>query len=368
MKKNIIHPPIQFRDRPIPAPRTKKQKPVAAKRTFISQTEKALKGYTKSYEIEVRDEMDPLKQLNITRRGVEYELKKQLEQLKGCKFVLTLKVTFEKIEQKDKTITKTAYFNSHPQIILNEKDIDLSQSNQEIVNKIAVWISEGSGWVIRSIDAEYVNIVKYEPLKGSSYLELPTFLKNSSKGLINLKNKDNKCFMWCHIRHLNQQAKDPQRIKIVDKNFVSNVDYTGIEFPVTSKQYNKSEKQNNINVNVFSLKKQDIFPIYVTKENYDNTMNLLLITEEEKQHYVLIKDFNKLMYKKTKHQHRKYFCMHCLQCFSSENVLNNQKTNCVAINGTQAIKMPEKGENILKFNNHHKQLPQSFVISADFEA
>ena len=71
--------------------------------------------------------------------------------------------------------------------------------------------------VIRWIDAEYVNIVKYEPLKGSSYIELPAFLKNFSKGLINLKNKDDKCFMWCHIRHLNPQAKDPQRVKIVDK-------------------------------------------------------------------------------------------------------------------------------------------------------
>ena len=97
-EENIIQPPIQFRDKPIPAPRTKTRyftkKPVAAKRTFISQTEKALKGYTKSYEIEVGDEMDPLKQLNITKTGVEYELKKQLEQLKGYKFVLTLKVFF----------------------------------------------------------------------------------------------------------------------------------------------------------------------------------------------------------------------------------------------------------------------------------
>ena len=54
--------------------------------------------------------------------------------------------------------------------------------------------------------------------------------------------------------------------------------------------------------------------------------------------------------------------------FFSENVLNNQKTNCISINGTQNIKMPEKGENILKFNNHHKQMPQAFVIYADFEA
>ena len=140
-----------------------------------------------------------------------------MEQLKGYKFVLTLKVTFEKTEQ-----IKTAYFNSQPKMVLNQKDIDLSLPNQEILNKIAVWISEGSGWVIRSIVAEYVNIVKYEPLKGSSYIELPAFLKNSSKGLINSENKDDKCFMWCHIRHLNPQAKDPQRVKIVDKKYVSN--------------------------------------------------------------------------------------------------------------------------------------------------
>jgi len=85
-EKNIIQPPIQFIDRPIPAPRTKKQKPVAAKRTFISQTEKELKGYTKSYEIEVRDEMDPLKQLNITKRGVEYELKNSWNNSKVINF------------------------------------------------------------------------------------------------------------------------------------------------------------------------------------------------------------------------------------------------------------------------------------------
>ena len=276
---------------------------------------------------------------------LEYELKKQLEQLKGYKFVLTLRVTFEKTVEKEIT-TKTAYFNSQPKIVLNQEDVDLSEANQERLNKIAVWISEGSVWVIRSVDAEYVNIRKYAPLKGSSYIQRPLFLKNSSKGLINLQNEDDKCFMWCHIRHLNPQAKNPQRIKETDKNFISNLNYKDIEFPVILKQYNKIEKQNSINVNVFSLEKQDIFPIYVTKENYDNTMNLLLITKEDKQHYVLIKDFNKLMYNKTKHQHRKYFCMYCLRYFTSEDVLNNHKTNCILINGARAINMPAKGENI----------------------
>ena len=58
-----------------------------------------------------------------------------------------------------------------------------------------------------------------------------------------------------------------------------------------------------------------------------------------------MKDFNSMMYNKTKHKERKRFCMHCLQCFSSEEILTNHKTNCIVINGKQAIRMPQKGNN-----------------------
>jgi len=96
-EENIIPLPVQFRDqKPVPAPRTKKQKPVPTKRTILTQTEKALKGYTKSLEVEIRDELDPLQQLDLTERGIKYEFKKQLDNLKRIKFVMTLKVTFEK--------------------------------------------------------------------------------------------------------------------------------------------------------------------------------------------------------------------------------------------------------------------------------
>ena len=96
-------------------------------------------------------------------------------------------------------------------------------------------------------------------------------------------------------------------------------------------------------------------------------MELLLITEDKNNHYVLIKDFNKFMYNQTKHEHRKHFCMYCLQCFSREDVLTEHKNNCISINGKQAIKMPEKGEKVY-FKNHRKQLSVPFVIYADFEA
>ena len=170
------------------------------------------------------------------------------------------------------------------------------------------------------------------------------------------------------IRYLNPQDKYPQRIKKCDKEYIKNLDYTGIEFPVVVKHYNKIEKQNEISINVFGYEENQPFPIYISKENYQDQMNLLLITEGENKHYVLIKDFSKLMYNKTKHHHRKHFCMYCLQCFSSEDILTKHTENCIIINGKQAVNMPNKGDNILKYINFHKQLPVPFVIYADFEA
>ena len=335
----------------------------------INEKAKALKGYTKSFEIGIKNNKDPLKQLQSTRKGIKFHIESILKSMKGLKFVENLKVTFKK-NSKNEIITKTAYFNSKPKTIINKTQIteELQSSKHEILNITAQWISEGSGWTIESVDNHYLNIVQYEPMKGSSYIELPQELNNPKKGLINLKNNDNECFRWCHIRYLNPQDVHPERIKKIDKEYINQLDYSGIEFPVTVKQYNKIEKQNEININVFGYENKQPYPIYISKEKYEKHLELLLITEDDNKHYVLIKDFNRFMFNQTKHEHRKHFCMYCLQCFSSEEVLKNHKDNCIQLNGEQAIKMPDKSNNTLKFNNFHKQQPVPFVIYADFEA
>ena len=131
--------------------------------------------------------------------------------------------------------------------------------------------------------------------------------------MINVKNIDDECFRWCRIRHLNPQSKDPQRIKKADKQYIDNLVYSNITFPVSQKQYNKIEKQNSIRINVFGYEEEQPFPVHTFKEKLEDQMNLLLITKDEKVHCVLIKDF---MYNQSKHRERKHFCMYCLQCFS----------------------------------------------------
>ena len=318
--------------------------------------------------MELRDKKDPLVQLQKSKRAIEYLFNNILIQTKGFKFVETLQVKFVKYSN-DKKILKNGYFNSSTDLIINKTNVKLSlqTSQQQILNKIAQWISEGSGWTIQSIENHYINTVNYNPLKGSSYIKLPQELQNSAKGLINMKNKDNECFRWCHICHLNPQGKDPQRIKKTDKIFISQLDYSSIKFPVTIKQINKIGKQNNICINLFGYEEKQPYPIYISKEKFTDHMELLLITEGENNHYVLIKDFNKFMSNQTKHEHRKHFCMYCLQCFSREDVLTEHKNHCISINGKQAIKMPEKGDKVY-FKNHHKQLAVPFIICSNFEA
>ena len=334
----------------------------------IKQLNQAMQGYTQSFEISIINDKDPLLQLQLTRNNLRSHISSILESLKGLKFVQALKVTLSKITDDEGTTTKTHDFFSTPQTIINNTEIQasLEESKQIILNKIAIWISEGSGWTVESVDKHYLNVVKYTPLEGSSYIKMPKDLRNRS--LINIKNYDHECFRWCHIRHLNPQETNPQRIKKDDREYIKNLNYSGIEFPVTIKQYNKIEKQNNININVFSYSNGQIFPIYVSRERNEDMLNLLLLTKTAVRHYILIKDFNTFMHNITKHSGKKNFCMFCLQHFSSERILNNHKENCIIINGIQGITMPNKDENILKFKGFYKQLPVPFVIYADFEA
>ena len=78
--------------------------------------------------------------------------------------------------------------------------------------RIDNWINEGFGWIIEEIQNQYLNVSAYSPLIENSYTELPNELKHSEKGLINIQNNDNKCFLWCHVRHLNLIDQNPRRI------------------------------------------------------------------------------------------------------------------------------------------------------------
>ena len=103
------------------------------------------------------------------------------------------------------------YFNSTTKKVIRHK-FSLENAFQEILYRIDNWINERSGWILESIESQYINVSTYRPLSGSSYVKLPAELKSLRKGLINIKNKYEKYFLWCHVRHVNPAETHPERI------------------------------------------------------------------------------------------------------------------------------------------------------------
>ena len=130
-----------------------------------------------------------------------------------------------------------------------------------------------------------------------------------------------------------------------------------------ARDYEITEERFEINVNVFGYWNK-VFPLYVSKTFNEQVLNVLLTSNEEKSHYVFIKDFNTLMYSEvnTKNAHKKHFWMSCLQNF--KEILNNDRKHCLLINDTQAVKY-ESG--IIKLKNYEKQIPIPFKLYGDIE-
>ena len=88
---------------------------------------------------------------------------------------------------------------------------------------------------------------------------------------------------------------------------VNDLDYKGIEFPVSKKYYSRIEQKNNIFSNVFCCENGLTYFVQELNEKFKNCMDLLMITKENKSHYVYIKDFNRFVCNKTKNKNKKHF-------------------------------------------------------------
>ena len=107
-------------------------------------------------------------------------------------------------------------FNLTTKTVINHK-FSLENAFQEILYRIDNWINEGSGWIVELIESQCINVSNYKPLSGSSYVKLPPELRSSKIRLINIKNSDQKCFPWCHDRHINPVKIHPEKIPREDK-------------------------------------------------------------------------------------------------------------------------------------------------------
>ena len=277
-----------------------------------------------SYKVEIIETKDSIVQLKASKSSIKDLFRDLLNKTKSFKYQITSKVLLKRYKPNGEIESAPVYFSSVAKTVMNHR-FKLKNSFQEVSYMIDVWVNEGPDWIVKSIESQYVNISTYRPLSGSSYISLPIELRNQRKGLINIKNRDQKCFLLCHVRHINPSKEHPERMRKIDKKLVkhitnpekiteedkeliSDLDYDEIEFPVQEKDYNKIEVKNNICINVFGYENKLVFPIYVSDQKFEDSMDLLLLIDDDKSHYVYIKDLDRFMFYKTKNKNKKWFC------------------------------------------------------------
>ena len=146
----------------------------------VVEISKAFRRYTRSYKVEKIEPKDPLAQLEASKSSTEDLFKDLLNEMEGFKYQITVSFLC-KHKQNGDIEHAPVYFNSATKTVINSDKYHLDKSFQEILYRIDNWINEGSGWIIESLEAQFVNISMYSPLIGRTYIELPDGLKNSMK-------------------------------------------------------------------------------------------------------------------------------------------------------------------------------------------
>ena len=297
--------------------------------------------------------------------------RQEVEDLKSVKIQFALHVRFY-INRNDQVDYMDHYFNRMQPIILNEDNIGrlndfLNHFVDEVRGDIEAWSQRGSGWAVDEILEAVINVARYQPLRGGTYMPLPEKLKNK-KAIINIKNRDNMCLRWALRAHLFPARTHVDRPSSYPTN--DGLDFTGIDFPTPVSQIGKIERQNpGTAINVFGWDKDEVIVYRLSEQDGNNPrINLMLTKKEENTHYSLIKRLTALLYDQTKHNESKHFCERCLHGFFKKDLLERHKPECKGLlKSPTRTELPKEGENKMSFKNHHKQMKSPYVVYADFE-
>ena len=161
-------------------------------------------------------------------------------------------------------------------------------------------------------------------MRGSSFIPLPNFIMRK-KAIINMENKDGKCFLWSILRYLHPREKHSIRINDL-REYENDLNFKGINFPVKVKDIQKFENNNPDlpGINVFSVDDNNkIYHLRINKKDCKKSIDLFLYSEDEKQHYSLIKNFSRLVRSQiTSHRSGKiYICKKCLNHYTKQDLL-----------------------------------------------
>ena len=203
-------------------------------------------------------------------------------------------------------------------------------------------------------------------MRGLSYCPLPKWLARK-KAIINPKNADQECFKWAVIAASVWEEIDsnPERISKLAR-FEVDFNWSRIGFPVSFRDIKGFEFRNQISINILAIEDRQVY-ICRKGDNYEHTINLMLITENNRKHYVAIKSLSRLLSSQnTKRNGKEYFCTNCLQGFWEEHPRDEHIGYC-KYNESVRIEMPHRRP-IVEYSDGQFQFKIPFIMYADFES
>ena len=281
------------------------------------------------------------------------------------------------------SMIKEFAFHSHDlKLVLEGTDIselydEMVDEIEEEIQKVQETVSDSS-WMYSDVIKLVLHTTKWEPIYGSSYIPLDPYLANK-KAIINMKNEDDKCFMWCVLRALYPKNDHPERIDKDLKSKQDNINMKGICYPVNFRAIDRFEDLNpNISISVLGYNKEEgVFPLKISKyTGCDNDIVLLLLKEavkgengeiKEKTHYTLVKNKSALIAsQKNNHKGKRHLCLNCFNSFNTSESLNKHKEYCYENKSVKTTMPPP--DTYLEFKNFHHSEKAPFVVYADFES
>ena len=335
----------------------------------VKESDSALRNFANVYTIDGKEGFDPQSFMDGARENMIGLLRNN----RNTKVKLILKCYM--ISERDNLIRD---FPFHSEIEINvegtdENEIYITMTDtilERIANLINGSSGGGSGWVFYKIIKLELHTASYRPLRGNIWIPLPKELADK-KAIINMKNKDNKCFVWCVQRALNPKNDNAERVdkELMKKENTLNME--GIEYPVSLEDIDRFEKQNpNISITVLGFNEKDkVHPLRVSEHVYNREVHIILLLIERNgvKHYCLVKNPSRLLSKQISvHKGGTHICFRCLNPFWTHKSLEKHWEYC---RNHEAVKinMPEKGT-ILRFKHHERSEQVPFVIYADTEA
>ena len=228
----------------------------------------------------------------------------------------------------------------------------------------------GSDFEFDGVNVLYYDFNEISLNRGGSYIDSPKWLKDK-KSTINPKNNDDKCFQYAITLTLNLDKinRGPQRISKI-KPFINQYNWKDIDFPPTNKDWKKFELNNEVAFNSHSCthNTRKIQVAYKSKNNLtcDKQVILLMITNGEKWNYLTVKNLPGLLRGITSTHKEDFYRLNCFHSYRTKNKLEVHKKICENHNYCN-IEMPNKDNNIIKYNQEEKSIKLPFVIYADLE-